>query len=116
MGSGTRPQAASRSGCSVRSATRWSVRLKVVDGGCRGMRHLAAGLNQAVQEACGGCGTRAEGPFRVLAGASGRRGALCGWRHGGEHLGHVGVDGLLAGCGGYGYPVVAVVDEMQAAD
>jgi hypothetical protein len=32
------------------------------------------------------------------------------------YLGHVGVDGLLAGRGGYGYPVVAVTDEVEAVD
>src|SRR6266571_3182152 len=46
-----------------------------------------------------------------------RPGAACavGWV-GGEYLGHVGVDGLLAGRGGDGYPVVAVAHEMQAPD
>jgi hypothetical protein len=41
---------------------------------------------------------------------------LCRGRHGGEYLGHVGVDDLLAGRGGYRHPVVAVADEVQAAD
>jgi hypothetical protein len=34
----------------------------------------------------------------------------------GEYLGHVRVDGLLAGRSGDGYPVVAIADEMQAPD
>jgi hypothetical protein len=36
-------------------------------------------------------------------------------RPGGEYLGHVGVDRLLAGRGGYRYPVMPVADEMLAA-
>src|SRR6266571_7786157 len=37
-------------------------------------------------------------------------------RRGSEHLGHVGVDAPLAGGGGYRYPVMAVADEVLAAD
>src|SRR5258708_37434594 len=42
--------------------------------------------------------------------------SFCLGRGSGAYLGHVGVDGLLAGRRGYRYPVVAVADEVQAAD
>src|SRR5215471_3880997 len=53
----------------------------------------------------------------VLLGApaAGRAGGRARGRRRGEHLGHVGVDFPLTGRGGYRYPVVAVVDEMQPA-
>src|SRR5260370_16080019 len=58
----------------------------------------------------------AEGRFGVSASESGRQRPHCavGWL-GGEYLGHVGVDRLLAGRGGYRYPVMPVADEMLAA-
>jgi len=58
-----------------------------------------------------------QGPVeRTGARASGHRGCCAAGWLGGEYLGHVGVDGLLAGGGGGGYPVMAVADEVQAAD
>ena len=79
------------------------------------MRPLAAGLNQAVQQASSGCGTPREGRSGVSASESGRQRPRCAvGRHGAEDLGHVGVDGLLAGRGGDGYPMMAVADEVQA--
>src|SRR5258708_40115222 len=58
----------------------------------------------------------AEGPSGVSASESGRQRPRCaaGWLSG-EYLGHVGVDRLLAGRGGYRYPVMPVADEMLAA-
>src|SRR5207247_4915769 len=47
--------------------------------------------------------------------ASGHRGCCAAGWLAGEYLGHVSVDGLLAGRGGDGYPVMAVADEVQAA-
>src|SRR5260370_34356122 len=58
----------------------------------------------------------AEGPSGASASESGRQRPRCAvaWL-GGEYLGHVGVDRVLAGRGGFLYPVMPVAYEMLAS-